>query len=486
MSAVLILLAVCVILLLKYLPSIKSFIRVVQFSIKLKGPSVLELTEKLKEGKLLHWFRSLPPKYGRVFKIWLGKDFNIFLSDPDDIKVILGSNQILYKSLNYHVLDAWLGNGLLTSGGDLWHKKRKMLTPAFHFKMLGEFKQPMEVNCDILIEKLKEKSNGEAFDIYPFITLLALDIICETAMGVQINAQVESNSDYVKAVKTMCCLCHEQAFSAWKRFPFLYKLFASDYKEREQALNILHGQTRKVIDMRKKAIKASGVAALENSDETGIKNRLAFLDLLLIAQAKGVPLTDDNIQEEVDTFMFEGHDTTSSALGFAIYLLSQHKAEQQKAYEEAVNCEGKEKDTMKYLEAVIKETLRIYPSVPFYGRLLTEDIDINGLKVPAGAAIVLLAYVVHRNEEIYPEPDLFKPERFLVDENKLHPYAFVAFSAGPRNCIGQKFAMLELKCILSKLLREYEFLPVEGFEPLPLAELVTKSGNGIQVRLRKR
>lgn len=100
------------------------------------------------------------------------------------------------------MLEPWLGKGLLTNGGEEWHKRRKLLTPAFHFKILSEFKQPMEKNCQILISKLKEKCDGETvFDIYPFITLFALDVICETAMGIKKHAQDNSESEYVKAVQ---------------------------------------------------------------------------------------------------------------------------------------------------------------------------------------------------------------------------------------------------------------------------------------------
>lgn len=146
---------------------------------------------------------ELRERYGTVFRIWFGKDLTVFFSDPDDIKQILGDNTLLYKGRNYKLLEDWLGKGLLTNGGESWHRRRKMLTPGFHFKILSEFKQPMEKNCDILISQLNSVADGREFDIYPFITLFALDVISETAMGIQTHALIKSESEYVKAVQTL-------------------------------------------------------------------------------------------------------------------------------------------------------------------------------------------------------------------------------------------------------------------------------------------
>lgn len=251
---------------------------------------------------------------------------------------------------------------------------------------------------------------------------------------------------------------------------------------------MLHRETMNTIALRRQKLAEEGIHVITDAQKTndiGIKRRLAFLDTLLLAQMEGANLSDSDIREEVDTFMFEGHDTTSSAIAFAIYLFSQNAEAQEKAFEEAVVMEGREKETMKYLEACIKETLRLYPSVPQFSRLLIEDYKIRDIVVPKGSAITVLTYMVHRDKKYFPDPEKFIPERFL-NESEMHPFQFVAFSAGPRNCIGQKFAMLELKCSLAKILRAFQILPVKGFQPQPLSELVIKSGNGVEVKLNKR
>ncbi|XP_075155568.1 putative cytochrome P450 4s3 [Haematobia irritans] len=471
------------------LPKLREFVRLVKWSKTLPGPTIGEFIENVKKGQILAWLKELHYKHGSTFRMWMGKDLMIFFSDPEDVKQLLSNNNLIHKSKNYDSLGPWLGKGLLTSSGEQWHRRRKLLTPAFHFRILSEFKEPMEENCKILVHCLEEKANGEEFDIYPYITLFALDAICETAMGIKKNAQMQSDSDYVKAVQAICRILHKKSFSFWQRNNIFFK-YTEAGRQRDACLKILHNETNRVIQLRRKMLEDSKITNMNDAeksyDSIGSKRRLAFLDILLISQLEGVPLTDREIREEVDTFMFEGHDTTSSAIGFAIYLLSQNAEEQQQAYEEAIALEGREKESMPYLEAVIKETLRLYPSVPAFARAVMEDLPVGKLVIPKGATISLLVHMTHRDEKYYPNPEKFDPQRFLQKDKELHPFSFAAFSAGPRNCIGQKFAMLELKCSLSYLLRNFEFLPVKGFEPNPLAELVMKSENGIRIRMKRR
>lgn len=149
--------------------------------------------------------------------------------------------------------------------------------------------------------------------------------------------------------------------------------------------------------------------------------------------------TDTDIRKEMENFIFEGYEQISSALAFTIYCLSQNVEAQQKAFEEAESMTGRESRTMKYLEAVINEALRLYPSVPLYGRLLKTDYEINGFKIPKGIGITIAPFLTHRDKNFYLDPEKLMPERFLTDI-KMHPYQFVPFGAGERNCIGQKFA----------------------------------------------
>ncbi|KAF2885870.1 hypothetical protein ILUMI_20303, partial [Ignelater luminosus] len=319
-----------------------------------------------------------------------------------------------------------------------------------------------------------------------------------TAMGTEVNAQNNSESRYVLSVKEMSRILIDRTFSVLKMFDFFYH-FCNDYQKERKALKILHGYTESVIHSRKEElIKANGHSedVKNDRDDIGIKKRKTFLDLLLQYKKDGQPITDTNIREEVDTFMFEGHDTTAAAMSFALYCLAKNPEVQAKAVEElrSIFGDGKDKPVtykelqeMKYLELVIKETLRLYPSVPFYARSLEEDVEYDGIILPKNSTLTVSVYTLHRDPRSFPNPERFDAERFTPEKQAARsPYAYLPFSAGPRNCIGQKFAMLEMKSILSKVLRNYELLEDPEHELMLTAETVLKSASGVCIGLKKR
>ncbi|KAB0797319.1 hypothetical protein PPYR_08313 [Photinus pyralis] len=421
------------------------------------------------------------------FIIYLGPQPRLVVCDPKTAEFVLSSTTIIDKSYEYNFFHDWLGTGLLTSTGQKWKSRRKLLTPAFHFQILEKYVDVFNKQSNILVEKLKERVDAGPFDIFPYVALCTLDIICEAAMGVQINAQKNSTSSYVLSVKEMCRIITERALSVTKMIHFLYK-FTWAYQQQRKVLSILQGFTNSIIRSRKSTF--TGRTLHERSDE-GLSKRVAFLDLLLEYN-----LSDETVREEVDTFMFEGHDTTAAGISFTLYCLAKHPDVQVQVVEELRTIFSGDKSRestyqdlqeMKYLEMVIKESMRLYPPVPLFSRILNESASFNGALLPQGFVCALYVLQLHRNPDIFPDPEKFDPDRFLPENSKSRPpYAYVPFSAGLRNCIGQRFAILEMKATISKILRNFEILPVPDHEPQLSIEAILKSYNGLPIVLKAR
>ncbi|KAK9498280.1 hypothetical protein O3M35_002949 [Rhynocoris fuscipes] len=386
---------------------------------------------------------------------------------------IASSREHITKGVEYDTLMRWLKEGLLTSRGIKWHARRKILTPTFHFKILEDCLPVMYENSVKLANKLSS-FNDLPVDINEFITLCSLDIICEAALGIKLNSQDNQSLQYVHDIKRVCNLMAKKEVTFYLRNDFIFN-FTPTGRELFQLISRLQRFTEQVILERKQLFKQSDIS------QEG--KRMAFLDCLLYTEMKNPgTFTMSDIQEEVDTFTFEGHDTTSTALVFCLMLLGLHPQVQEKAVNELKEIFGDSERSvttadlqrMKYLEMIIKETLRLFPSVPLMTRHLDKDLILEDeTLIPAGTNLLVLPYLVHRDPILYDKPNHFIPERFTPENSKSrHPFAYIPFSAGPRNCIGQKFAMMEMKVVVSTILRQCHLESVTKMESLKLLPLV--------------
>ncbi|CAN2388657.1 fatty acid omega-oxidation [Pristimantis euphronides] len=441
-------------------------------------------------------FRHLP-----LIKLWIGPIPFLISYNAKTLEPLLSTSKHIDKSFAYKFLHPWLGLGLLTSTGDKWRSRRKLITPTFHFAILSEFLEVMNEQSKILVEKLDSRAGKGSFNCFMDVTLCALDIICETAMGRKIQAQSSSDSEYIKAIYEMSELIQRRQKMPWLWPDFIYNNLKSG-KRHNRNLKILHSFTDQTILEKAEELK-NGKASAEIDDESDSatakrnKKRCAFLDMLLKATDEaGNTLTHLEIREEVDTFMFEGHDTTAAALNWSLFLLGSHPEVQERVHKELDEIFGKSDrpltmDDIKkltYLEAVIKEGLRIFPSVPFFARTITENCTIGGYTVPKGVNAIIVPFSLHRDPEYFPDPEEFKPERFFSENaSGRNPYAYIPFSAGLRNCIGQRFALMEEKVVLSAILRNFTVKASQTREDLCLVgELILRPDNGIWIELQKR
>ncbi|KAI6173159.1 Cytochrome P450 4V2 [Aphelenchoides besseyi] len=438
-------------------------------------------------AQMREWFFYYKSRQYDMIRVWIGPFPIVCLQSAESVKAILESNTVIRKGDEYAIIERWLGQGLLISRGEKWRSRRKLLTPAFHFNMLNKFQSTHDKEAQILVDQLaRYAETNDTFDAYPFLKRCALDIICETSMGVKVNAQTEHHHPYVQAVRRM----NELSFT-YTRMPWLWIKpiwYGLGYgKEYDTNLKLVTDFTRQVIADRRKSFQPI--------DFQDSKRQYAFLDLLLSVQ-KAQGLTDEDLREETDTFMFEGHDTTSSSMSWSLWLLA-HKPECQKKIFEEVdrvfgdsnrNCTFDDLKELRYLEQCIKEGLRLFPPVPLFTRKLEEDIECVGYKIPRGVTVLIAPNCVSMDNRYYSTPREFNPDHFTAEASAArHPFAFIPFSAGPRNCIGQKFALMEEKTILSWFFRRYRLSSDIPFDQnIACPEIINKPFLGLPIRIHKR
>ena len=262
----------------------------------------------------------------------------------------------------------------------------------------------------------------------------------------------------------------------------------------KQLCKLVHDHADMVIEQRKKTLGLTGNQKIADMasflDNVSKSRRLDFLDILLTAvDENGVGLSDLEIRNEVDTFMFEGHDTTTSGLCWTLYCLAQHPDHQQKVREEVNSIlSGREYlayddlKELKYTQYCIKEALRFCPPVNIIFRQLDHDLEIDGKRFPKGMHFRIPIQSIHNNPDVWPDPELYDPMRFHPTNVKdRDPYSYLPFSAGSRNCIGQNFAMNEGKTVIATLISQFRLSVDESHKVEMLPRMVLKTKNDIRI-----
>uniref|UniRef100_A0A8D0GZC8 Cytochrome P450 family 4 subfamily B member 36 n=1 Tax=Sphenodon punctatus TaxID=8508 RepID=A0A8D0GZC8_SPHPU len=329
---------------------------------------------------------------------------------------------------------------------------------------------------------------GKSVEITEHISLMTLDSIMQCAFSYRSNCQMDSDNLYIQTLMDLSHIIHMRFQSPLQHNNFIY-WFTPQGRRFRKACRTAHLHTDNVIKERKESLKK------EKELEKILKKRhLDFLDILLFAKdEKGVKLSDEDLRAEVDTFMFEGHDTTASGISWILYCLAQHPEHQQRCREEIKDILG-DRDTiqddlgeMRYTTMCIKEGLRLYPPVYVMSREISQPLTFpDGRTLPKGALVGLYLYAMHRNPTVWKDPEVYDPLRFTPENSaNRHSFAFMPFSAGPRNCIGQQFAMNEIKVVLALTLLRFELSPDLEKIPIPIPQLVIRSKNGINLYLKK-
>ena len=433
-------------------------------------------------------------KYNHLYVMWYGPYPEVRIGCVEYLEPLLRSQQHITKSPDYTLVQEWLGTGLLTSTGKKWKKRRNALTGAFHFTILNDFVDIYKAYAKRLVKHfLSDAISGKAIDVQIPVGLAMLDVICETSMGVKVNALDSFDSEYIRAVSEVKRLLLKRMLN-----PFIESIyqFTSSGKLFYKHLSTLHNFTIDIINKNissRNKLSHNKEGNIANSNHPYNKRKQVFLDILLDLYDKG-EIDIDGIREEVDTFMFEGHDTTSAALSWTLYEIGRHPEIQKKLHDEidsvsSTDCPLLDKiRSLKYMECVIKESLRLHPPVPGYGRTLEKDLVIGENVIPLGTAMAISVLSVHMNPAYWDNPSAFLPDRFESEDFlKRNPYCYIPFSAGPRNCIGQKFAMIEEKIFTYYILLNFKIKAIQTPDELEAGvDLIMHSLNGINIEFCSR
>lgn len=455
-------------------------------------------------------FLDLIKKFPKCQPIWVGPFF-VYLQGyyPDFVKTLLNSEEPK-DDFAYRFLRPWIGDGLLTSHGAKWKRNRRLLTPAFHFDILKTYlactNQATTELMDIWSERFKSCADFIEVEVFSDIGRMALDNIVRCIFSKRSGCQRDKNNGYLQAVKCLSETAMKRIFNPIYYSDFLFYLSPLG-REYKKALKTAHEYTANVVAERQ------GTSTYEESKHQSID----FLDILLKAtDIDGKGLSYQEICDEVDTFVFEGHDTVTSGISWAMFNLATYPDFQDKCRSEVneilagkYEIEWEDLSKLKFLTMFIKESMRIYPPVFAVGRQasqsvtfprgfgkdllncsdeLTQDSVTDCSKVfPKKTSFAAAIQYLHCNPHVWENPSVFDPERFSP-ENSMNrsPFAYVPFSAGPRNCIGQNFAMNEMKVVLARTLATFKIhLNKEKPQPVRQPHIILRSKTGIHLKLER-
>ncbi|XP_072746966.1 cytochrome P450 4C1-like [Anoplolepis gracilipes] len=458
---------------------------------------VLHMLTRPQEERMKIFLSLLKKNKDGLYAIWIRQDPVVYVVKPEFLESILQSNTHLEKTeKTSNIFKLWLGNGLLSAPVKQWYRHRRILSPIFHFNILEKFAVVMSEKTEIIIKCIEEKmteNSTQVIDILSFMQKVTFNIICATMMGLD----DEEITSYGLAVNKFIKLFSlRMNYSGLWMYDWIYYL-SPQGRKCKAAINSIHSFTNKIIRKKKLARMQNNKSQnkQDDSDTLDKQKRKAFIDLLLDLNEKDdVLLTDEELREHVDTFIFAGHDTTTASVSWALFCIGNDLKCQEKVHEELkevfkdsqIPASLKEISQLKYLERVIKESRRLYPSIPLIFRKISEDIKMGNYIIPKGTSVAAPIMLLHRNPAIWSDPLKFDPNRFLPENLKqIHPCAYIPFSGGPRNCIGQKFAMMEEKIILTAILRKWRVKSMKTHEEMTMLNyIVLRPADGfIHLRL---
>ena len=405
-----------------------------------------EVAEEIAHGLLVH-VRSRFERFGDIYHLDNWGTPVYVTRHPDHAHEVLVKRQASFTKRTRD-LEAFLGEGLLTSDGETWRRHRRMIQPAFAKQSIVRAARVME---QLGPSRIAAWGDGAPLDLNREMMELTLSVVSK--------ALLDFDSDGASGVvaKTMHVLQSTAGldiFPKWMPNPIRAK--------KRRATQKLHALIDELVDERRASPRYDLVSMLL-STEDGMSNA--------------------QIRDELVTLFLAGHETTALALTWTMYLLAKHPAHEKVLHDELSEVLGDRDPTYEDLERLewtrlcIQEAMRMFPPLYILPRVASEDTELGGYPIPKGAEVLVWVYFVHHDARWFPEPGAFRPQRFVSGSGEVtHPHAYLPFGAGPRACIGKHFAMVEAQLLLAQIARRWS-LGLEPGQDVRLAPRVTLGPN---------
>jgi cytochrome P450 len=409
-------------------------------------------------------------EYGDAARLRIGPKTLYFFNHPDHAKHVLADNSGAYhKGIGLIQARRALGDGLLTSEGDLWRKQRAAIQPVFQHKRIARQADVVAEEAAGLVARLRGRQDGEPVDVVQEMTGLTLGVLGRTLLDADLGGfgavghAFEAVQD--QAMFEMVSL---SMVPTWIPLP------------KQVRFRWARRQLRRVADQ---------LVMLDRDAGTGddVVSRL----ITSTRQESDVHVRRQRMDDELITLLLAGHETTASTLSWAFYLLDKHPEVRERLRAEAVEVLGDRLPTyedlnrLTYTNMVIQEVMRLYPPVWILTRQAQEEDEVGGYRVPAGADVLVCPYTLHRHPAFWPEPNRFLPDRFAPDVAADRPrYAYIPFGAGPRFCVGNHLGMMEATFVLALAARDVRLSLPAGYTARPEAMLSLRVRGGLPMTVR--
>ena len=414
-------------------------------------------------------FTGWAREFGDIFYYRAGWIHVYFLNSPELIESVLVTNQQNFRKDRVIQNSRWfLGQGLLTSEGGEWLRQRRLSQPAFHRERLALYARIINGCAEEMLDSWKD---GENRDVHQEMMQLTLRVVAKVLFSVD----VKNESKEVAAALNLLMKHSSGArilLPPWVRYlplPFLIRV--------RRAVRQLDEVVYRIIRERRRSEN-------DNGD---------LLSMLMSARDEdGSRMTDRQLRDEVMTFLLAGHETTALSLSWAWFLLSENPEAENKLHHELARVlDGKNPSfedlpRLCYTEAVVKESVRLYPPAWSLARTAAEDFEIGGYLVPAGSNVVMSQWIMHRDPRFFPSPEQFDPGRWFEEHTQRLPrFAYFPFGGGPRYCVGASFAMMEATLLLAAIAQRFRLRMVPGHKVVPVPSITLRPKYGIKMSLHQ-